>query len=147
MEQKEGMVAVSSLYSCGDGREDGGSGGGHTEEGRRARHDVAGGGRGPGPDRRPAAAQLRRSWVAARTGDVGEADQWAPPHCRVVNQFKPSKSIQTRSNLIQIISNLIHYRKGLPKLGKIEIKYGFEEFEERNNFVHRNFFKLQVDFE
>jgi hypothetical protein len=36
--------------------------------------------------------------------------------CRVLNRFKPSKSIQTRSNLFQIISNLIHSKKGLPKL-------------------------------
>jgi hypothetical protein len=28
-----------------------------------------------------------------------------------------------------------------------EIKYGFEGFEERNNFLHRNFFRFKVDFE
>jgi hypothetical protein len=34
----------------------------------------------------------------------------------------------------------------LPKLKKIEIKYGFEGFEERNNFLHRNFFIFKMDF-
>jgi hypothetical protein len=32
-------------------------------------------------------------------------------------------------------------------LGKIEIKFGFEGFEERKNFLHRNIFKFEVDFE
>jgi hypothetical protein len=30
---------------------------------------------------------------------------------------------------------------------KIKIKYGPEGFEERNNFLHRNFFRFGVDFE
>jgi hypothetical protein len=33
---------------------------------------------------------------------------------------------------------------GVPELEKFEIKYGFAE---RNNFLHRNFFKFEVDFE
>jgi hypothetical protein len=33
----------------------------------------------------------------------------------------------------------------LPKLKKIEIKYGFEGFEERNNFLHRNLFRYKMD--
>jgi hypothetical protein len=34
-------------------------------------------------------------------------------------------------------------------LGSIffEIKYGFEGFDERNNFLHRNVFKFEVDVE
>jgi hypothetical protein len=32
-------------------------------------------------------------------------------------------------------------------LKKIEIKYGFEGFEEENNFPYRNFFRVKVDFE
>jgi hypothetical protein len=64
--------------------------------------------------------------------------------CRVLNRFKPSKSIQTRSNLFQIISNLIHSKKGLSKLEKIEIKYSFEGFVERNNFLHMNFFRFKM---
>jgi hypothetical protein len=32
-------------------------------------------------------------------------------------------------------------------LVKTGIKYGFYVFEERNNFLHRNFFKFEIDFE
>jgi hypothetical protein len=32
-------------------------------------------------------------------------------------------------------------------LEKIEIKYSFEGFEERNNFIYRNFLIFEVDFE
>jgi hypothetical protein len=38
-------------------------------------------------------------------------------------------------------------RGALPVLRKIEIKFGLEGFEERNNFLHRNFFRFRVDFE
>jgi hypothetical protein len=30
---------------------------------------------------------------------------------------------------------------------KIEIKYGFEGFGERNNFLHMNFSRFEMDFE
>jgi hypothetical protein len=42
---------------------------------------------------------------------------------------------------------LIHSKKGLPQLKKFRIKYGFEGYEERNNFLHRNFFIFEIDFE
>jgi hypothetical protein len=32
-------------------------------------------------------------------------------------------------------------------LGKIEIKYGLEGFEERNNFLHICFFEFELEFE
>jgi hypothetical protein len=32
-------------------------------------------------------------------------------------------------------------------IGKIEIKYSFEGFEEENNFLHRNFFRFEIYFE
>jgi hypothetical protein len=67
--------------------------------------------------------------------------------CRVFNPFKPTKSTQTRSNLFQIILNLLHSKKGLIKLKFFEIKYGFEDFAEINNFLHRNFFKFEMGFE
>jgi hypothetical protein len=35
----------------------------------------------------------------------------------------------------------------LPKLEKFEIKYGCEGFEERNHFLHQNFFRFELDFE
>jgi hypothetical protein len=63
---------------------------------------------------------------------------------------------QTRLNLIQmtlneftlfqINSNLFWSKHDLPKLEKIEIKYGFEGFEERNDFPYRNFL-FMLDFE
>jgi hypothetical protein len=32
-------------------------------------------------------------------------------------------------------------------LKKFKIKYEIEGFEERNNFLHRNFFRFEFDFE
>jgi hypothetical protein len=48
---------------------------------------------------------------------------------------------------IQKYSNLIHSKSDLPYLEIFEIKYNFEGFDERNNFLHRNVFKFKVDFE
>jgi hypothetical protein len=42
---------------------------------------------------------------------------------------------------------LIRLKDGLPLLEKSQIKYGIEGFEERNNFLHRNFFRFELDFE
>jgi hypothetical protein len=46
-----------------------------------------------------------------------------------------------------MVSNMIWSKKDLPELKKFEIKYGFEGFEERNNFLYRNIFRFEVDFE
>jgi hypothetical protein len=32
-------------------------------------------------------------------------------------------------------------------LDKFKIKYGYEGFEDRNNFLHRNFSRFEMDFE
>jgi hypothetical protein len=48
---------------------------------------------------------------------------------------------------IQKYSNLIHSKSDLIRLIFFEIKYGSEDFTERNNFLHRNIFKFEVDFE
>jgi hypothetical protein len=32
-------------------------------------------------------------------------------------------------------------------LDKFKIKYGYERFEDRNNFLHRNFSRFEMDFE
>jgi hypothetical protein len=37
--------------------------------------------------------------------------------------------------------------KVLPELKKFETKYGYEGFEEWNYFLHRNFFRCEMDFE
>jgi hypothetical protein len=42
---------------------------------------------------------------------------------------------------------LIRSKDGLPELENFEIKYGFEGFEDKNNFIHKNIFILKVDFE
>jgi hypothetical protein len=51
------------------------------------------------------------------------------------------------SNEIQILSNFDRSNKGLPEPKKIEIKYGFEDLEKMNNFLHINFFRFGSDFE
>jgi hypothetical protein len=40
---------------------------------------------------------------------------------------------------------LVHSKNDLPELEKFEIKYGYEGFEERNNFIHRNFYRFELD--
>jgi hypothetical protein len=54
--------------------------------------------------------------------------------------------IQIKFEIIQIRSNLVRIRINLPKLENFEIKYGFEGFDERNNFIPRNFSKFEMDF-
>jgi hypothetical protein len=38
-------------------------------------------------------------------------------------------------------------QKGSSLARKFEIKYGFEGFDERNNFAYRNFLGFKMDFE
>jgi hypothetical protein len=56
------------------------------------------------------------------------------------NEFNDFKSFQ-------INSNLFLSKQDLPELEKIEIKYSFEVFDERNNFLHRNVFIFEMGFE
>jgi hypothetical protein len=42
---------------------------------------------------------------------------------------------------------LVHPKKSLSELKKIEIKYVFEALEERNNFLHRNLSRFESDCE
>jgi hypothetical protein len=48
-------------------------------------------------------------------------------------------------NQIQIHSNFDHSKKDLPELNFFKMKYGCEGFEEMNNFLHRNFFRFEID--
>jgi hypothetical protein len=41
---------------------------------------------------------------------------------------------------------LVQSKKDLHELKKFEMKYGFEEFDERNNFLHRNFSRFEMYF-
>jgi hypothetical protein len=63
------------------------------------------------------------------------------------NLLKLVKSIQNISNNFKNHSNFIRSKKDLLELGNFEIKCGFEEFDERNNFLHRNIFRFNLDFE
>jgi hypothetical protein len=54
-----------------------------------------------------------------------------------------SNQVQTNSNSIQFVSNFDRPKKDLPELKKIETKYGCEGFEQKNNFLHRSFFRSE----
>jgi hypothetical protein len=47
---------------------------------------------------------------------------------------------------IKSLQSFTDSKMHLPELKQFEIKYGCEVFEERNNFIHRSFFKLEMDF-
>jgi hypothetical protein len=61
-------------------------------------------------------------------------------------RFKPGKLIQTCSNILKKFKPS-SIQKGLPEVEIFEIKYGCYGFEERNNFLHRNFSRFEMDFE
>jgi hypothetical protein len=59
----------------------------------------------------------------------------------VLFRFKAS------SNSIQFVSNFDRSKKDFRELENFETKYGCDSFEERNNFLHRNFSRFEMDFE
>jgi hypothetical protein len=44
-------------------------------------------------------------------------------------------------------SELHSIETGPSKVQNLEIKYGFEDFDERNNFIYMNFSRFEMDFE
>jgi hypothetical protein len=48
---------------------------------------------------------------------------------------------------IQILSSIDQSKNDFPELKSIEIKYGHKGFKERNNFLHRNFFRFKMKIE
>jgi hypothetical protein len=54
---------------------------------------------------------------------------------------------QTGPNQFQIPSNFPRSKQDLLDLQKIEIKYGWREFEIRNNFPYKGFLIFEMDFE
>jgi hypothetical protein len=53
-------------------------------------------------------------------------------------------------DLFNKISNgidLIQSKDGLHELENFQIKYGCEGFEEKNNILHQNFFRFEIDLE
>jgi hypothetical protein len=77
-----------------------------------------------GTDRCPPSAQC------------GATVEWVLNRIQNLNGFK----------LISNPSNFTQFKKDLPLLRKFEIKYGCEGFQERKNFLHRNFFRFKMDF-
>jgi hypothetical protein len=62
--------------------------------------------------------------------------------------LKPIESIN--SNTLKFISHNFKFdsiQKGLFKLENFELKYGDEGFKDKNNFLHRNFFRFEIYFE
>jgi hypothetical protein len=77
-----------------------------------------------------------------------EADRWAP----TTVQGGAGQTVWTDSNLngfnqFKFLPSFYRSEEDLSVRGKFGIKNGFEGFEGRNNFVYRNFFKFEVDFE
>jgi hypothetical protein len=64
-----------------------------------------------------------------------------------LNQINRAKTIQTNLNLNQTHPNFILSKHDFLGIKKFKIKYGCEGFEERNNFLHHNFFRFKMDFE
>jgi hypothetical protein len=66
---------------------------------------------------------------------------------RAAVKFDSKFNFQSDSNYIQICSNFDRSKKEFPELEQFEIKYGCEGFEERNNFLHSNFYRFEMDVE
>jgi hypothetical protein len=64
--------------------------------------------------------------------------------------FKPDFKQNLNSNVLNKFSNCVKFgrlEKYIPRLRKIEIKYGWREFEIRNNFPSKRFLRFQMDYE
>jgi hypothetical protein len=75
-------------------------------------------------------------WVPPISGGKREGERMTSGPRLRLNVFK----------LVQKCSNLIRPKTDLLKLQKFELKYSFEGFDERNNFIHRNFSRLEMYF-
>jgi hypothetical protein len=79
---------------------------------------------------------------------VVQLGKWGPACSEIGGPDGRRKKNNLNLNLtIQKYLNLIHSESNIPGLKFFEIKYGFEGFDERNNFLHRNVFKFEVDVE
>jgi hypothetical protein len=67
------------------------------------------------------------------------------PRQRGVKGFKPFSKFERLKN-VQTFPNFDRSKFNLPMLQKIGIKYSFEDLEEMDNFLHRNFFKFEMAF-
>jgi hypothetical protein len=57
------------------------------------------------------------------------------------------KTVSNNFKLFLTHSNLIRSKHDLLELKNFEIKYGFEGFNENNNFPYRNFLRFEINFE
>jgi hypothetical protein len=104
----------------------------------RRRRVAHGGGRGRERRERGGGCPVGQpvEWVPPISGGKREGERMAGGPRLRLNVFK----------LVQKCSNLIRPKTDLLKLQKFELKYGFEGFDERNNFLHRNFSRLEMYF-
>jgi hypothetical protein len=111
-------------------------------------HAVREGGRGGGSSGRHPPGAGGGGWCGTR--EEWGTNVWDPSIVlggRVKPSLNPFKWSNFNSNNFQIHSNVDRSKHDLHKLEKFERKYDFEWFEERNNFLHRNFFRFEVNFE
>jgi hypothetical protein len=129
-----------------------GRGVGGSDQGRDLWHDndpgAAGTGGGGWNRRTSRGSRARLGWGGKKlcVGRLGRKSGLGPAKV-LGHDLNRCELFQTVSNIIQTHSNLIWFKKDLSKLEKFEIKYNIDDFEERNNFLHRNFFRFEVDFE
>jgi hypothetical protein len=84
--------------------------------------------------------------ASAKQGSQG-ADVLAPTTVTSGGGLNPNRfQIQMDSNQVQIDSNFDRPKRNHPELQKFEIEYSFKYFERMNNFLHRNFFRFEMDF-
>jgi hypothetical protein len=99
----------------------------------------------------PATARVRhRQAMVGQCRGAGEdqgADKWALGTMKSGGDFL-LVWIQNlnKFKLVQILSKFDRPKNDISELEKFEIKYGCEGLEEGNNFLHRNFFKFEIDF-
>jgi hypothetical protein len=65
--------------------------------------------------------------------------------------LNPVNQVKNHSNEIEFKFktrlNFLWSKQELPEVENFEINYGCEWFKERNNFLHKNFFSFEIDFE
>jgi hypothetical protein len=102
----------------------------------------------PARKRRARAARCRRGTRLLKEGERGSLTCGAKATVMGQWRFIPIQiQIPTNSYSIQIVSNFDQPKKDLAEVKQFEIKYGSEGFEEKNNFLHRNFFRSEMNFQ
>jgi hypothetical protein len=86
---------------------------------------------------------LDRGKMGALTGGSGAT---VPRFDLIQSRSNPFKQFNKFEFKIYIGSNFILSKQDLPKLEKIEIKYGFDGLDDSNNFTSINFFRFEINF-